>query len=191
MNGTIESAEELCRRAQAGDFQAAAALLDGHYQRIYAYLRRLSGSDESAADLCQQTFGRVWQSLQSFNGRSAFNTWLHRIAHNTYVDWRRRPNRHDERSDEWWETCADPAQCPFEAAADRDSAHQLYSAVEELEEDHRLAIHLHYYQGLTLEDTAATLNVATSTVKYRLRQALNKLEAALAEPRAPILRKAS
>jgi len=178
-----ESIEELCRGARAGDFSAASELVAATYQPIYAYLRRLCGHDETAADLTQQTFASVWRSLQNFDGRASFMTWLHRIAHNVYVDWRRKGNRLDAQSDDWWETCAVDQPSPFDRTAERDAAHLLYAAVEQLEEAQRVTVHLHYYQGLTLQETADALNIATSTVKYRLRNALDSLKARMAEPK--------
>ena len=178
-----QSIEELCRRAQAGDFSAASELAAATYQRIYAYLRRLCGTDETAADLTQQTFSNLWLSLHGFDGRASFTTWLHRIAHNVYVDWRRKGNRLDAQSDEWWEACVAEGSSPLESTCERDAAHQLYAAVEQLDDDQRVTIHLHYYQGLTLQETADALNIATSTVKYRLRQALASLQSRLAEPK--------
>ena len=52
----------------------------------------------------------------------------------------------------------------------------VYGSVDELEPDLRQTVQLHYYQGLTLQETADALGVATSTVKYRLRQALTELQ---------------
>ncbi len=173
--------EDLCRRAQSGDFGAASELISVTYERIYAYLRRLCGCDETAADLTQQTFASVWRSLPSFDGRASFTTWLHRIAHNVYVDWRRKGNRLDAQCDEWWEGCATDEPSPFDNTAERDAAQLLYAAVEQLDEDQRVTVHLHHYQGLTLQETADALNVATSTVKYRLRNALDLLRARMAE----------
>jgi DNA-directed RNA polymerase specialized sigma24 family protein len=55
----------------------------------------------------------------------------------------------------------------------------LFRHVENLEPDVRATVHAHYYQELTLQETADALGVATSTVKYRLRQALNELHTKL------------
>lgn len=79
----------LWRRAQSADQNAACELLEICHPDIFAYLRRLCGNRQDAEDLTQQTFLKVWSSLDRFAGRSEFSTWLHRIAHNTYVDWRR------------------------------------------------------------------------------------------------------
>jgi len=82
--------KDLCKRAKSADKNAACQLLGIYHPDIFAYLRRLCGSRQDAEDLTQQTFLKVWSSLDRFAGRSEFSTWLYRIAHNTYIDWRRR-----------------------------------------------------------------------------------------------------
>ena len=176
----------LVARAQAGELPAASQLLTEFYERIFAYFRRHCGCDENAADLTQKTFCKAWKSLVNYDGRASFNTWLHAIAHHVYVDGRRQHHRLDPQSDDWWETCVADGPSPFESAAERESAHQLYALVEQLEEDQRVVVHLHYYQSLSLQETAAALNIATSTVKYRLRHALDRLQTRLAEPKLHI-----
>jgi RNA polymerase sigma-70 factor (ECF subfamily) len=166
--------------AQAGDTEAAAELIGAFYERLYAFLRRLAGNDTEAADLTQRTFARVWKSLPSFAGRSSVSSWMHSIAYRTYVDWLRGNHRTEERSEAWWQACADPGVSPAEAAMANDLAVRLYAAVEELEPDVRATVHLRHYQGLSLEETAEALGVAESTVKYRLKQALPHLQRRLA-----------
>lgn len=178
-----DQTQELCEKAKAGDMAAASELVTGHYQRIFAYFRRLCGNDEDAADLTQKTFAKVWTALSSYQGRSSFSTWLHGIGHNVYVDWRRKGNRLDIQTDEWWEGCAADGPSPFESAAERDQAARLYALVTQLEDENRETVHLHYFQGLSLKETAEALDVATSTVKYRLRESLNALRSLEAVPR--------
>jgi RNA polymerase sigma-70 factor (ECF subfamily) len=167
-----DAAEILCERAQNGDLSAASELVAGFYQQIFAYLRRLSGNDHDAADLTQKTFTKTWQSLASYQRRSSFSTWLHGIAYHAYLDWRRKRNLGDAQSDEWWETQIGTSPTPYENTAERELAHQLYRWVDELDDEKRQAVHLHYYQNLPLNETAEVLGVAVSTVKYRLREAL-------------------
>lgn len=173
----------LCERARGGEEAAAAELIERHYERVYAYLRRLCGSDADAEDLTQRTFQKVWASLGSFRGSSAFSTWAHGIAHNVYVDWRRRRSFTDPQTDEWWETCVADGPSPFEDAAEREVAQRVYGLVEQLDEETRQAVHLHYYQGLSLKETCEVLGMPSSTLKYRLREALNTLRSQTAEPK--------
>lgn len=181
-----EHVETLVERAKAGELAAASELLSQYYERIFGYFRRLSGSDEDAADLTQKTFCKVWNSLANFQGRASFNTWLHGIAHHVYVDWRRQGNRLDPQTDDWWETCVAEEQTPFENAAERETAHRLYALAAQLAEEQREVVHLHYYQSLTLQETADALGIATSTVKYRLRNALDILKSRLTEAKLRI-----
>ena len=70
---------------------------------------------------------------------------------------------------------------PCANAADRQMAQRLYAAVDQLDDDQRHVVHLHYYQQLSLRQTAQVLDVATSTVKRRLREVLRILRSRLAE----------
>jgi RNA polymerase sigma-70 factor (ECF subfamily) len=142
-----------------------------YYADIYSYLRRLCGSTADAEDLTQQTFLKVWSSLDGFAGRSKFSTWLYRIAHNTYIDSQRaNAGRTRDRSEQWWAECIDKNPGPFSDVAERQIARRLYETVEKLDDDKRDVVHLHYYQGLSIRETAKVLGIATSTVKYRLRE---------------------
>jgi RNA polymerase sigma-70 factor (ECF subfamily) len=174
-------AEILCDRAREGDLSAASDLVTQFYQRIFAYLRRLSGNDHDAADLTQKTFAKLWQSLPSYQRRSSFSTWLHGIAYHVYLDWRRKQKPGEAQTDEWWETHPANSPTPYETAAERELAAQLYRWVDELDDEKKQAVHLHYYQNLPLSETAEVLGVATSTIKYRLREALDFLRSRAAK----------
>jgi RNA polymerase sigma-70 factor (ECF subfamily) len=169
-------ASQLVRAFRSGDRAAAVQLIELFYGRVYNFLRRLIGNEADAADLTQQTFSRVWQRLDSFAERSSVSSWIHGIAYHVYVDWRRANGRTEARPSEWWETRANVGPTPDEDAASTDMKATLYNHVEQLESDLRAAVHCHYYQELTLQETADALEVATSTVKYRLRQALDELQ---------------
>lgn len=177
MNTRIKT---LCKRAKKADKDAACELLKIYYAEVYSYLRRLCGSRHDAEDLTQQTFLKVWSSLDGFAGRSKFSTWLYRIAHNTYIDWQRRNTGSTQSCpDQWWQECIDQNPGPLANLAERQLAQRLYQAVGRLDEDKKQVVHLHYYQGLSIRETAKVLNIATSTVKYRLREVFKALRVKL------------
>lgn len=166
----------LCKRAKKADKEAACELLKIYYADVYAYLRRLCSSRHDAEDLTQQTFLKVWSSLDSFAGRSRFSTWIYRIARNTYLDWlRKNAVSMQAHPDKWWRDCIDKNPSPFSNLAEQQLALRLYEAVDMLDDDKRHIVHLHYYQDLSIRETAKVLNIATSTVKYRLREVLKSL----------------
>ena len=171
----MKQASRLYLKARNGDRRAASELVKLFYQKVYSYLRRLSSSTSEAQDLTQETFRRLWSSLGNYRGECTFSTWIHKIAYSVYVDWLRKKGGATERSQEWWAGRADCNPGPYEHVEDRQLAERLYRLVDELEEDQRQVIHLHFYQGLSLRETAGVLGEAASTVRYRFRRAMEKL----------------
>lgn len=176
MDSPIKS---LFKRVKKGDKVAACKLVETCYADIFAYLRRLCGSQADGEDLTQETFIKVWRGLGNYRGRSKFSTWVYSIAYNTYVDWRRRQTGNKTLSEPWWKECIDQNPSPFANAAERQTAERLYEAVDQLDENKKHVVHLHYYQGLSLRETAKVLNISTSTVKYRLREVIKILRASM------------
>jgi RNA polymerase sigma-70 factor (ECF subfamily) len=172
-----QQASTLCERAREGDTSAASELIDLFYEKIFVWMRRLAGHDAEAEDLTQKSFCKAWASLTTYERRSSFSTWIHRIAYHTYIDWRRQQKgRLSYPSEAWWETCESPGQSPLDATIDNDFARSLHTTIEQLDEPTRSIIYLHYYDGLSIQETSEVLGVATSTVKYRLREALLQLK---------------
>ena len=175
-------AKQWCNQAAKGDLEAGSSLLREFYKPIFAYLRRLSGNGDDAADLTQATFSKVWNSVTRFRGGSSVSTWIHRIAYFTYVDWVRRARPSTEQHDSWWRGIPASDPTPLERAEELETRRRVYAAVDKLAEEQRQGIHLHYYQGLSLTDTAEGLGIPESTLKYRLRNALEQLRKDLREP---------
>ena len=174
--------------ARGGDEDAAARLVHEFHAPLYAFLRRLSGSESDAVELTQRAFCRAWKSIGTFAGHGTVSSWFHGIAYRTYVDWMRSDRRTEGRTDAWWDGLPDLAATPDAAAVAADSVAVAWAAVDRLEAGLRETLHLHYYQGLTLEETAEVLGIATSTVKYRTREALAQVQRDLArmeQPRNP------
>src|SRR5262249_30844164 len=71
---------ELVRRAKTGDLTAFEALATAHERRVYTLARRITGHDQDAQDVTQQTFLSALEHLPGFREESSFSTWLLRIA---------------------------------------------------------------------------------------------------------------
>jgi RNA polymerase sigma-70 factor (ECF subfamily) len=156
------------------------------YERIYAFLRRLTATDADAADLTQQTFGRLWEKLPTFAGRSSLASWIHSIAYRLFLDWRRKNRRVESKSDDWWAACPAIEPSPDEIVSRIDLQATVFKYVDALEPSLRDTIHLHYYQQLTLQETADAMEVALNTVKYRRQQALAELQKKLTSQPSPL-----
>jgi RNA polymerase sigma-70 factor, ECF subfamily len=177
--------EQFLNAAISGHRTDGVQLIEQCYARVFAFLRRLTANEADAADLTQRTFTRVWQALPTFAGRSSPSSWIHGIAYHVYVDWRRSERPSEPRSLDWWSSRPAHDPQPDDLVARTDLAQTLYASVDQLEPDLRETIHLHYYQNLTLQETADAMGVASSTVKYRLRLALAQLQRELATEPVP------
>jgi RNA polymerase sigma-70 factor, ECF subfamily len=166
---------ERCLAVERGNREAAELLLEHHYQAVFAYHRRQVSCDDDAADLTQETFGRVWQNLGTFRSASSVRTWIHRIAYCTWVDWIRRQRTPEIRAEGWWDNLPCPAADPSNAAIDAESLRDLWSQVASLPEEERQVVHLHFAQQLTQAQAAEVLQVSLSTLKIRLTSAMDRL----------------
>ena len=80
----------LIQRAQKGDHEAFAVLVNEHQRYVYALAQRVVRNEDEALDLAQETFLRAWTALPNFKGQSQFRTWLYRIV--TNLCYNRLPN---------------------------------------------------------------------------------------------------
>ena len=177
----------LIRRAQKGDQDAFAALVDEHQGYVYNLALRLVKDENEALDLTQETFVRAWTALPNFRGQSQFRTWLYRIV--TNLCYNRLPNLRrslndlgDDVIEEIPESALDSPANQFESGETRT---HLHKAIDDLESNYKLLITLRYQHELSYEDIASTLNLPLGTVKtgiFRAKEQLRKSLAHLEEP---------
>jgi len=171
---------KLVRELTSGHRSAYVEAVECNYSRIYAFLYRMSEDRSVAEDLTQETFAAAWRSLDQFEARSAFGTWLHKIALNVFRDYRRH-SRIDVAPTEEYDLPAVPDHAPalIEEIASEQLQQRVQVAVGELPDIYREAVILRCYQGLKYREVAELLGVPIGTVQFRVHVALEKLRAAL------------
>ncbi len=176
---------ELVRKAREGDVDAFEGLVRKYQRQVYAVCRRLTGAHQSADDLAQETFIKAYFAMDRFDPRWPIYPWLRRIAVNAslnYLKVRGRESSLDEGPRA--ERLADPRpadsrpevrleRAEFEARFER--------SVASLPEEQRSVFVLKFYEGLSYEEIARTLDVPAGTVMSRLNRARQKLKALLAD----------
>lgn len=183
--------DTLVAAARAGDRGAVERLLRGHYDRIHAVCRRITGNEADADDAAQEALLSIVRGLPRFDGRSSFATWVYRIATNASLDELRRRRRrplldavgghdHDSRRG-GLDRRADPSPAAggdgvAEQLADR---MLLGAALGELAEEFRVAVVLRDVADLDYAEIAAVLAVPVGTVKSRIARGRAHLAAAL------------
>ena len=167
------SDEELARAAATGDAAAFAALLERHYDRLFALAFRLTGSRAEAEDLTQDICAALPAKLAGFRGTARFSTGLYRVAVNAAHDRRRRQASHRKAAEGWgdWELAR--------RAEAEDSAGQigwLLAAMGQLKDELRDTLAL-VLDEVTHRDAAEILGISEGTVSWRISVAKKQLGA--------------
>lgn len=170
----------LARAASQGDEDAFAELVQRHQRRVFNLARALTGNEDEAEDLAQETFIRAFRGLARFRGDSAFGTWLYRIAVNVFRSRRARPSF-------WTRIWTPESDAAIAAAADRsvdvESAivrrDLIDKALAKLPADLRLAVTLRDVEGLEYREIADLVQVPIGTVMSRIFRGRQRLRAAL------------
>ncbi|MEM1412700.1 MAG: sigma-70 family RNA polymerase sigma factor [Pseudomonadota bacterium] len=171
-------------RAREGDSVAFERLYRMHAGRIHALVWRLSGNDKALAeDLVQEAFIRAWNKLHLFEGKSAFGTWLHRLAANVALSDRRIRVRRVARELPMDETVERTAMGERDLQAGLRA--DLEQAIAGLPERARTVLVLFDIEGYRHEEIADMTGMAVGSSKAQLHRA-RKLVRARLEPPEPI-----
>jgi RNA polymerase sigma-70 factor (ECF subfamily) len=165
------------RRAQQGETAAFEQLYHAHVGRVYALCLRLCGDSARAEELTQDVFVRAWEKLESFQGKSAFSTWLHRLAVNVVLGDRRSEGVRVHRvfsTDE-----PEKYETPSTRASDPGTAMDLERAIAQLPPGARSVFVLHDVEGYKHEEIAQMQGSAVGTCKAQLHRARRLLREAL------------
>lgn len=174
---------ELIAAAQRGDRQAFEELVRQTHVDTYTLALRLTGHEEDARDVVQETYLRAWKSIKRFRGDAQFTTWLYRITANaafTSVGKRRRQRT------EPLDSVHDPVDTRAEAQPERaaESAadlERLSGALEELPAKLRAVVVLKDVYDLPHEAIADELGISVAAAKVRLHRGRKRLRDALYE----------
>ncbi len=156
-------------------------LVREHGDRVYRLAYRLSGNAQDAEDLTQDTFIRVFRSLQNYQP-GTFEGWLHRITTNLFLDMVRRRNRiRMEALPEDYDRVPSDGPSPEQAYHDARLAPDLQSALDSLAPEFRAAVVLCDIEGLSYEEIGATLGVKLGTVRSRIHRGRQAIREYLSE----------
>ncbi len=163
-----------------GDDDAFDAVFRGLSGRIHAFLRRMSGRQDVAEDLTQETFLRIHRARSSFaRGRGAV-PWAYAIARNCYLDHVRSQRRAQPMDDvDLVEPPTGPEASAEEEVAAKQSAATVRRVLLEMNDSRREAFILLRYEGLSVAAAAEVLGTSQGAVKARAFHAYELLRAAL------------
>ena len=179
----------LVQQSQTGNTMAMERLILKYQNRIFNVIMKMCGNADDAAELTQETFVKVIESIGKFKGRSSFYTWLFRIAVNLTLNCCQRNAKMATRSLDAQETQSDSqagqvlkeflsddsAIDPAVLAQRRELCALAMQAMLKLEEPQRAVMVLRDIEGMSYAQIADVLNIELGTVRSRLSRARSHL----------------
>jgi len=179
----------LVRQSQGGDTVAMERLILKYQNRIYNVILKMCGNPDDAAELAQETFVKVIESISTFKGRSSFYTWLFRIAVNLTLNYCQRSGRTTARSLDSQGDGPDGevklllkdflqderALDPADVAQRHELCELARQSLLKLDEPQRAVVVLRDIEGMSYAEIADVLNLELGTVRSRLSRARSHL----------------
>lgn len=178
----------LMERVKEGDSDAFNRLMEKHEKTVINLVYRFTGDRQSAEDLAQEVFLRVYRAAGRFQARAKFFTYLYKVTLNLCRNAREKNKRRRHSSldspgkedDQGRREVEDPGGSAEDQVSQKELARVVREAVLSLPEDQKEVVILQRYQGLQYEEVAEALGISVAAVKSRIHRAKLNLKKQLA-----------
>ena len=173
-------------RARSGDSDAFRVLTERHGRALFRLAFRMTGNEQDAEDVVQESFLRAYRQLGKFDERATFGTWLYRIAANCSLDLVRSKKRRSEHFAHPDPEMEDPVATlpsgdptPERMALSSEVRERVAEAMNELSATERTAFVLRHFEGMCIEEVSRVLECQPGAAKHSVFRAVQKLRRAL------------
>jgi RNA polymerase sigma-70 factor (ECF subfamily) len=179
----------LVQKCRKGDSAATERLILRYQNRIYNTILKICANTDDAAELTQDTFVKIIENIDKFEGRSSFYTWAFRIAVNLTLNYCQRETRLGQRSLDTEESeydeqakhllkdllADDSSPDPVVVAQNKELCEIVVAALMKLDEPQRAVVVLRDIEGMNYNQIANVLDIELGTVRSRLSRARSNL----------------
>ncbi|HEY2014670.1 MAG TPA: sigma-70 family RNA polymerase sigma factor [Bryobacteraceae bacterium] len=173
-------------KARSGDTDAYRVLVERHSRSLFRLAFRMTGNEQDAEDVVQESFLRAYRQLAKFDERASFGTWLYRIATNCSLDLvrsRKRRQEHmapdDPEMDDPMLSLPSGDPTPERFALSGEVRERVTEAMNELSATERTAFVLRHFEGMCIEEVSRVLDCQPGAAKHSVFRAVQKLRRAL------------
>jgi RNA polymerase sigma-70 factor (ECF subfamily) len=183
--------EAAVAQAKNGDADAFRVLAERHGRSAFRLAYRMTGNEQDAEDIAQESLLRAYRQIHTLDGRASFRTWFYRIVTNCSLDLLRKSERRHQMASRPADADAeDPVTLlpshepgPDRVAMSNEVRERLSAAMGELSPAERSAFVLRHFEGMAFEDLSRLLGCRPGAARHSVFRAVQKLRRAL-EPLA-------
>lgn len=172
-----------------GDTKAFAVLVNRYKYMVYSLAIKMLKNREEAEEVSQDTFVKIFKSLDKFKGDSKFSTWVYRITYNSCLDRIKtyRRNYDTITIDEFTENQIRSLETAFDIMERSDREKSVLDCLQRLPVDDKVLLTLFYYEELSLEEISKIVDLDQNNVKVKLFRARKKMATILRRRMEPTM----
>ncbi|RAV17653.1 RNA polymerase sigma factor [Paenibacillus contaminans] len=162
--------EELAEEVRQGRQDAYRMLVKRHQTYVYTLILRMVEHPETAEDLSQEVFLKLYRTLVQYRGESKFTTWLYRLTVNLVQDYRRSQRRKPleamlDKVRNWF---GDRSAEPEQQVVRQEEQSDMQALLASLPDKYRIIMYLYHYKQLSYQEIADIMQLPLKTVETRL-----------------------
>ena len=174
--------------ARSGDSDAFRLLVERHSRNVFRLAFRMTGHEQDAEDVVQETFLRAYKQLKNYEARSSFATWLYRIASNYSLDLIRMRKRHHDKREvnmshqedtDIMQKIPGAGPTPDRIVFSAQVKDRVNAALDGLSPQERHAFVLRHFEGMSIEEIGSALGTGANATKHSIFRAVQKLRRSL------------
>lgn len=166
-----------------GDSRAFAVLVDSYKNLVFSLAMKMLNNREEAEEVSQDTFIKVFKSLEKFKGDSKFSTWIYKVAYNTCLD-RLKKNKHEQKIvpiDEFTEFEVKTIDNALYTLEKKERSQTIQNCIQSLPSEDAFLLTLFYFEEQSLEEISKVMAITPNNVKVKLFRVRKKLTSILKE----------
>ncbi len=166
----------LIKRVKQGETEAFTGLVNGYKDMVYTICSRMLGAEADAEEAAQDVFVKAYRSIQGFQEKSKFSTWLYRITYNQCISVIRKKVKMIDLVDEMPDHEVSEGDLNgLDNISSEERSKYLQMAIEALPETDGVVVTLFYYDEMSLDEIAEITGLTNSNIRIKLHRSRKKM----------------
>ncbi len=161
----------------SGNTNGFATLVDRYKDMVFTLAVKMLNNKEEAEEIAQDTFIKVYNSLNKFKGESKFSTWVYKVTYNTCLDALKKKKKQNNASfiEDFSEHQTKALESILDNIDEKERNQAIQECLEELPSEEAFLLTLYYFDDQSVEEIAKVINISTDNVKVKLFRTRKKL----------------